>query len=160
MARTVGIGLQDFEKIIKRNVFYVDKTMFIKEWWESMDDVTLITRPRRFGKTLTMSMVEHFFSVQYAGSRLFQGMNIWKEDAYRELQGKYPVISLSFERSGRHCESGPAADQGQRICCLFGSKRRTGRKDKKIWICFQGEKGVDWKIGVFLLRVQYASGDV
>lgn len=61
MARTVGIGLQDFEKIIKRNVFYVDKTMFIKEWWESMDDVTLITRPRRFGKTLTMSMVEHFF---------------------------------------------------------------------------------------------------
>lgn len=96
MARTVGIGLQDFEKIIRRNVFYIDKTMFIKEWWESMDDVTLITRPRRFGKTLTMSMVEHFFSVQYTGSRLFQGTNIWKEDAYRELQGRYPVISLSF----------------------------------------------------------------
>lgn len=96
MARTVGIGLQDFEKIIRRNVFYVDKTMFIKEWWESMDDVTLITRPRRFGKTLTMSMVEHFFSVQYTGSSLFQEMNIWKEDAYRELQGMYPVISLSF----------------------------------------------------------------
>jgi len=96
MARTVGIGLQDFEKIIKRNVFYVDKTMFIKEWWESMDDVTLITRPRRFGKTLTMSMVEHFFSVQYSGSSLFLETNIWKEDAYRKLQGTYPVISLSF----------------------------------------------------------------
>lgn len=61
MARTVGIGIQDFQKIISRNIFYVDKSGFIKEWWESMDDVTLITRPRRFGKTLTMSMVEHFF---------------------------------------------------------------------------------------------------
>lgn len=96
MARTVGIGLQDFEKVISRNVFYVDKTMFIKEWWESMDDVTLITRPRRFGKTLTMSMVEHFFSVRHTGSSLFRGTNIWKEEAYRELQGTYPVISLSF----------------------------------------------------------------
>lgn len=96
MARTVGIGLQDFEKVITRNVFYVDKTMFIKEWWESMDDVTLITRPRRFGKTLMMSMAEKFFSVQYAGSGLFEEMNIWKESKYREIQGKYPVISLSF----------------------------------------------------------------
>lgn len=61
MSRTIGIGIQDFEKIITRKVFYVDKTMFIKKWWESMDDVTLITRPRRFGKTLTMSMLEHFF---------------------------------------------------------------------------------------------------
>lgn len=61
MTRTVGIGLQDFEKVISRNVFYIDKTLFIKEWWEAMDDVTLITRPRRFGKTLTMSMLECFF---------------------------------------------------------------------------------------------------
>ena len=61
MSRTVGMGIQDFEKIITRRVFYIDKTIFIKEWWESMDDVTLITRPCRFGKTLTMSMVEHFF---------------------------------------------------------------------------------------------------
>lgn len=96
MARTVGIGLQDFEKVITRNVFYVDKTLFIKTWWESMDDVTLITRPRRFGKTLTMSMVEHFFSVRCAESTLFQGMNIWKEAEYQKLQGTYPVISLSF----------------------------------------------------------------
>ena len=66
MARTVGIGRQDFEKVVTRNIFYVDKTMFIKEWWENEDDVTLITRPRRFGKTLNMSMVEQFFSVDYA----------------------------------------------------------------------------------------------
>ena len=61
MARTVGIGIQDFGKIIENEYFYVDKTLFLKEWWESGDEVTLITRPRRFGKTLTMSMIEQFF---------------------------------------------------------------------------------------------------
>lgn len=65
MGRTVAIGVQDFGKIIERDYFYVDKTGFIKEWWEGGDEVTLITRPRRFGKTLTISMVEHFFSIKY-----------------------------------------------------------------------------------------------
>lgn len=96
MARTVGIGLQDFEKIRKQDVFLVDKTNFIRDWWETKDDVTLITRPRRFGKTLTLSMVEQFFSVNYAGTDIFHGMNIWKDKHYQELQGKYPVIALSF----------------------------------------------------------------
>ncbi len=97
MARTVGIGLQDFEQIRKDDLFYVDKTGFIKEWWENKDSVTLITRPRRFGKTLTMSMVEQFFSIHYAGrGDLFEGLSIWEEEAYRNLQGTYPVISLSF----------------------------------------------------------------
>lgn len=97
MARTVGIGLQDFEQIRKDDLFYVDKTGFIKEWWENKDSVTLITRPRRFGKTLTMSMVEQFFSINYAGrGDLFKGLSIWEEEAYRNLQGTYPVISLSF----------------------------------------------------------------
>lgn len=97
MARTVGIGIQQFDKIIQGNYFYVDKTAFIKEWWESGDDVTLITRPRRFGKTLNMSMVEQFFSVDYAGrGDLFEHLAIWKEEKYRNLQGTYPVISLSF----------------------------------------------------------------
>lgn len=77
----------------------IDKTSFIKEWWESGDSVTLITRPRRFGKTLNMSMVEQFFSVNYAGrGELFEGLSIWKDETYRELQGTYPVISLSFAR--------------------------------------------------------------
>lgn len=96
MARTVGIGLQDFEKIRKKNLFLIDKTRFIKEWWEENDDVTLIARPRRFGKTLTLSMVEQFFSVKYTGTDIFQGLEIWKEKYYQELQGTYPVISLSF----------------------------------------------------------------
>ncbi|MDE7272728.1 MAG: ATP-binding protein [Lachnospiraceae bacterium] len=97
MARTVGIGIQDFESVIRNKVFYVDKTLFIKEWWENIDSVTLITRPRRFGKTLNMSMVERFFSVRYARQGdIFSGLNIWKEEKYRKLQGTYPVISLSF----------------------------------------------------------------
>ena len=67
MAAVIGIGIQSFEKIRKNHYFYIDKTDFIREWWESKDDVTLITRPRRFGKTLTMSMLEKFFSLDYAG---------------------------------------------------------------------------------------------
>lgn len=99
MARTVAIGVQSFEKIRERNYFYIDKTPFIKEWWESGDEVTLITRPRRFGKTLNISMLEQFFSVDYAGrSDLFEGLSIWEEEKYRTLQGTYPVISLSFAR--------------------------------------------------------------
>lgn len=99
MARTVSIGSQDFEKIRIKNIFYVDKTGFIKEWWEAEDDVTLITRPRRFGKTLNMSMLEKFFSVAYSGrTDLFEGLSIWKEEKYRKLQGSYPVISLSFAK--------------------------------------------------------------
>ena len=97
MARTVGIGHQDFGQLVRNNYFYVDKTAFIKEWWESGDAVTLITRPRRFGKTLNMSMLEYFFSVKYAGQgNLFEGLAIWQEEAYRQLQGTCPVISLSF----------------------------------------------------------------
>ena len=95
--RTVAIGIQNFDKIIENNYFYIDKTHFIKEWWESGDDVTLITRPRRFGKTLNMSMLEVFFSIKYANrGELFEGLSIWKEETYRNLQGTYPVISVSF----------------------------------------------------------------
>ncbi len=99
MARTVAIGIQNFDEVRLGNYFYVDKTPFIKEWWESGDSVTLITRPRRFGKTLNMSMLEQFFSVNYAGrGELFEGLTIWEEETYRNLQGTYPVISLSFAR--------------------------------------------------------------
>ena len=99
MGRTVAIGIQDFAKVITNHCFYVDKTDFIREWWESRDEVTLITRPRRFGKTLNMSMVEQFFSVEYAGQgAVFEGLSIWQDESYRALQGTYPVISLSFAR--------------------------------------------------------------
>ena len=97
MARTVGIGIQSFDKLIRNRYLYIDKTNFIREWWESGDDVTLITRPRGFGKTLNMNMLERFFSVAYAGwGEIFEGLSIWKEEKYQNLQGTYPVIFLSF----------------------------------------------------------------
>ncbi len=97
MARTVGIGQQDFADIRRDDLFYIDKTHFIKEWWESRDSVTLITRPRRFGKTLTMSMVDHFFSIKYSDeSGIFDGLKISDEKKYRSMQGTWPVISISF----------------------------------------------------------------
>lgn len=103
--KTVDIGVQSFDKIRERNTFYVDKTDFIREWWEDGADATLITRPRRFGKTLNMSMVECFFSNCYADrSDLFEGLSIWNEKSsvgeykYRQMQGTYPVIFMSFAK--------------------------------------------------------------
>ena len=97
MARTVSIGHQNFSTLRENDYFYIDKTGFIREWWENGDSVTLIARPRRFGKTLTMSMVEQFFSVEYADrSELFEGLSVWRDEKYRSLQGTFPVISLSF----------------------------------------------------------------
>ena len=92
-----ALGYQDYEEVITEDIFYIDKTGFIREWWEYGDKVTLITRPRRFGKTLNMSTVECFFSNQYAGrGDLFEGKDIWREEKYRQLQGTFPVIFLSF----------------------------------------------------------------
>ena len=97
MAKVISIGNQSFESIIKEECFYIDKTAFIKEWWENKDIVTLITRPRRFGKTLNMDMIKCFFSNEYRDrGDLFEGLDIWKDEKYRELQGTYPVIFLSF----------------------------------------------------------------
>lgn len=94
----IGIGKQSFSSLREKNYFFIDKSYFIKEWWEKGDDITLITRPRRFGKTLNMSMMECFFSNKYAADRadLFEGLSIWEEEKYRKLQGTYPVIFLSF----------------------------------------------------------------
>ena len=95
--KKIAIGKQSFEDIRKKDCFYIDKTDFIKDWWESADDVTLITRPRRFGKALNMDMLKCFFSNQYEGRKeLFEGLGIWKDEEYRKLQGTYPVIFLSF----------------------------------------------------------------
>ena len=97
MLQTVAIGVQRFTEIRENNIFYVDKTGFIKEWWESGDEVTVITRPRRFGKTLNMNMLENFFSIQYAGREdLFTGLEIWQYEEYRKLQGTWPIVFLTF----------------------------------------------------------------
>ena len=97
MAKTISIGAQDFAYIREKDCFYVDKTDFIRQWWGGGDVVTLITRPRRFGKTLNMSMLDYFFSNKYEGrGDLFEGLSIWEDEKYRKLQGTYPVIFLSF----------------------------------------------------------------
>ena len=116
MARNVAIGIQDFEQLITNDYFYIDKTDFIREWWDSGDSVTLITRPRRFGKTLNMSMVEQFFSVDYANrGDLFEGLSIWENEKYRNIQGTYPVISLSFAR----VKETNYADTRETICVIL-----------------------------------------
>lgn len=97
MPRTISIGNQTFSTLREKNYFYVDKTPFIKEWWDGASTVTLITRPRRFGKTLNMNMLECFFSNHYKNrSDLFEGLSIWNEEKFRNLQGTFPVIFLSF----------------------------------------------------------------
>ena len=97
MGKTISIGTQSFEFIRENDCFFVDKTGLIKEWWENADAVTLVTRPRRFGKTLNLDMMNCFFSKEYEGrGDLFEGLSIWEEERYRQLQGSCPVIFLSF----------------------------------------------------------------
>ena len=99
MARNVAIGIQQYNELIEKNYFYIDKTSFIKEWWDSGDSVTLINRPRRFGKTLNISMVEQFFSVDYADrGDLFEGLSIWEEETYRQIASTATVLHLKGKR--------------------------------------------------------------
>ncbi len=122
--RQISLGNQSFESIRRNHSFYVDKTGFIKEWWENQDVVTLIARPRRFGKTLNLSMVEQFFSVECGdGGGLFEGLAIWEEEKYKKLQGTYPVIFLSF--AGIKGDTYETAREGliQRIIDLYAKYR-------------------------------------
>ena len=120
----ISIGSQDFAFLREHNCFLVDKTDFIKKWWESGDAVTLITRPRRFGKTLNMSMLNCFFSQQYEHrGDLFEGLNIWSDLKYRNIQGSYPVIYLSFADVKQDCYG----DTVQKIRHIIGDTYRQHR---------------------------------
>ena len=122
MAKVISIGNQSFESIREKNNFYIDKTSFIKEWWENDDTVTLITRPRRFGKTLNMDMIKCFFSNEYRDrGDLFEGLDIWKDEKYRELQGTYPVIFLSFAAIKQNNYQDTIAKIKKIICSLYQS---------------------------------------
>jgi len=98
MAREVSIGAQGFEQMRLQNAFLVDKTDFIVQWWNSLDHITLICRPRRFGKTLTLDMVRCFLSLEFSGrgEELFGDLAIWKNEHMQTLQGTTPVVMLSF----------------------------------------------------------------
>ena len=120
MAKVVGIGNESFQELRENDCFYIDKTSFIKEWWENMDKSTLITRPRRFGKTLNMNMLECFFSNKYKGrGDLFEGLYIWKEEKYRKLQGTYPVIFLSFAKIKQNTYNGAIKQIKNEIIKLY-----------------------------------------
>lgn len=135
--RTVSIGKQDYESLIVSNCFYVDKTNLIKEWWESQDDVTLITRPRRFGKTLNMSMLNCFFSNKYKNRKdLFEGLSIWKYEKYRKMQGTYPVIFLSFAP----VKETKIDDAKYRICSLISEIYEDNRYLLKTDLLSENEK--------------------
>ncbi|MFR7578405.1 MAG: AAA family ATPase [Butyribacter sp.] len=117
MAKVISIGNQSFESIREKDNFYIDKTNFIREWWDNDDTVTLITRPRRFGKTLNMSMLECFFSNEYKDrGDLFEGLEIWNDEKYRKLQGTYPVIFLSFAEIKQN-NYNDAVEKIKRIIC-------------------------------------------
>ncbi len=92
--KMLPIGIENFEEIRTEGFYYVDKTGMIKELLYRRGKVNLFTRPRRFGKTLNMSMLERFFSVEYKGQgEIFEGLSIWKNKTFQELQGTYPVIA-------------------------------------------------------------------
>ena len=120
--KVVAIGKQAFDSVIENDCFYIDKTSFIKEWWENKDDVTLITRPRRFGKTLNMSMLECFFSNKYKDrGDLFEGLDIWKDEKYRKLQGTYPLIFLSFAKIKQNTYEGAVKQIKNELINLYNA---------------------------------------
>ena len=124
MKKVISIGIQGFSDLREQDCFFVDKTNFIKEWWENRDVVTLITRPRRFGKTLNMSMLDCFFSNKYANrADLFEGLSIWQDETYRKLQGTYPVIFLSFAAVKAGNLEGAKTQIKQEIARLYEENR-------------------------------------
>ena len=105
--QTISLGNTAFASIREANSFYIDKTDFIRQWWESQDVATLITRPRRFGKSLNLNMLECFFSEKYRGEgELFRGLSIWNHEKYREIQGTYPVIFRRHKRADFYLRPG------------------------------------------------------
>jgi len=106
--KKLPIGISDYKKLIENDCYYVDKTLFIKEFWEGLSEVILIPRPRRFGKTLNLSMLRYFFEHTIVdNSHLFSHTAIWQDPSIRELQGQFPVIFLTFkdvkEKSWESC---------------------------------------------------------
>ena len=96
MARTVAIGIQDFSELRVNDCFYIDKTDFIREWWENMDSVTLITRPRRFGKTLNLSMIEAFEMVQLEKQASYMGYLFRNRCTSRRELAQYYLYPQSY----------------------------------------------------------------
>ena len=94
----IGIGISDFKMLRNRDNYYIDKTIFIKDIIENQSGVILITRPRRFGKTLNMSMLKYYFDCRQDNKDLFNGLKIMSQDEkYTSKLGYYPVIYLTLK---------------------------------------------------------------
>ena len=98
MKKGIGLGIDDFRKIIKEDCYYFDKTNWIEELLKDRTQIKLFTRPRRFGKTLNMSTLKYFFDVKNAEEdrKLFKDLYIEKSEYFKE-QGQYPVIFISLK---------------------------------------------------------------
>lgn len=123
MNKAMPIGVDDFKKV-REKYYFVDKTDFIRQLIDDHSDVTLITRPRRFGKTLTMSMVEHFFSIdkKEESKDLFSGLSIEKSGtAYMAYQGSRPVISISLKNVQQNTWEGTLRLLGIFLADLYGN---------------------------------------
>ena len=97
MFRPLVTDSADFAYLRTRSAFYVDKTGFIRDWWRRLNRVTLLLRPHGFGKSLTASTLERFFSLRYSDQEnLFSGLSVWQDDKTRAAAGRYPVLALSF----------------------------------------------------------------
>ena len=97
--KAIPIGISDFKEFNRRNYYYVDKSILIKDILDNRAYVSLFTRPRRFGKTLNLSMIKYFFEkTEEDNSYLFENLKIWEAgERYIDHQGKYPVINLTFK---------------------------------------------------------------
>ena len=96
--KPLPIGVEDFKRLGNNEYYFVDKTLMIKELLENKETVNLFTRPRRFGKTLNMSMLQRFFeATEKSNAYLFDGLKIAAYPEYMAYQGKYPVISISLK---------------------------------------------------------------
>ena len=97
MAKKIPVGIWNFREIIEGDYYYVDKSLLIKEIAES-GKVVLMTRPRRFGKTLNLSMLQYFYEkTELSTAHLFEGLAIWEDEEFRSLQGQFPVIFVTFK---------------------------------------------------------------
>ncbi len=97
LTKRINVGIEDFKTMIEQGSCYIDKSLFIKDLLSHGYSISLITRPRRFGKTLNMSMLKYFFDMSTNNSHLFKGLDISNYPDCLEYQAKYPVISLSLK---------------------------------------------------------------
>ena len=150
----LAIGKSDFKEIIIRNAYYIDKTKFIEEIIEDLSEVKLFTRPRRFGKTLNLSMLKYFFDVENSeeNKKLFENLCISKSE-YIEHQGQNPVIFISMKNAEAESWEDSFSNIKNLVSDLYDKfeyisknfKKRNLVEFEKIWI---KKEEADWESSI------------